>query len=122
MVMIKGNRGASQLSGKFAGNVFSISNGTQYMRAGRRIIRTEPSSNQKIRRSAWNYLQQQVWKKLLTAEHKSEWQTYADNHPKINRIGDSITLTGFSAFMSVNINRRSAGLPVLLQPIDLTYL
>lgn len=81
----------SQASGSIAGLTYSRNRGGQYVRA--RAIPTNPNSPRQadIRNCMANAVTD--WKSL-SAPARTSWETYAQNTPMTNRVGDTIYLTG----------------------------
>jgi hypothetical protein len=50
-----------------------------------------------------------VFWKTLTAAQKTDWQSYANAHPRSNALGETITLTAQAAFVAANVIRQAQG-------------
>ena len=98
-----------QASGSLAGNTFSRNRGGQYIRS--RATPVNPNTAQQIAvRGAFSDLAA-LWSTTLTQAQRDAWNTYAANVPVLNRLGDSIFLTGFNMYLRSNTPRMQAGLP-----------
>ena len=98
----------SQGSGSLAGLTFSRNRGGNYIRA--RALPTNPNSTlQQAIRAAMSQLAV-LWQDTLTAAQRLAWATYGDNVPVINRLGQSINLTGQNWYIGCNSVRIQAGL------------
>ena len=86
----------TQASGSIGGLVGSHNAGGMYFRA--RTIPVNPGSAAQI--AVRNIVAQltAAWTADLTAAQRTAWQTYADNVPTTNRLGDSINIPASSAF------------------------
>jgi len=98
----------AQGSGSMGGLVASHNRFGQYMR--RRAIPVNPSTSfQQAVRLAFMTLAA-AWKNILTAQMRTDWETYAINTPVTNRIGDTVTLTGLNMYIRCNTPRIQIGL------------
>jgi hypothetical protein len=61
----------------------------------------------------------QAWR-LLTDAQRAAWTAYGASHPRIDSLGQSITLTGFMSFVGVNsfLLNTTGGVAVELPPAD----
>jgi len=99
----------AQASGSVAGNTFSHNRGGQYIR--NRSTPTNPNSPAQIVIRTGLADLSQLWSSTLTVAQRAAWDTYAANVPVLNRLGDSIFLTGFNMYIRSNTPRLQAGLP-----------
>lgn len=96
------------MRGKINGNVYSKNKGGAYVRT--RVKPTNPKSEaQASVRQSFTELSQ-AWRGL-TAVQRQSWSQGVANFKKINRVADSITLSGNSLFVSLNRNLADVGLP-----------
>ena len=97
----------SQASGSIAGMTFSHNRGGQYVR--NRSTPTNPDSpaQQAIRAALASAVAQ--WKNLTDANRES-WANYAANTPVVNRLGDSVFLTGQQQWIRTYTVATQAGL------------
>jgi hypothetical protein len=90
-MLVKGSL-VTQMSGSLGGITASRNRGGQYFRA--RALPVNPNSNrQQVMRM---YMDTAVtyWTESLTDIERLSWQTYADNVAMVNRVGDSVFLSG----------------------------
>ena len=98
----------AQASGSVAGNTFSRNRGGQYIR--NRATPINPNTAQQIAvRSAFADLAN-LWSGTLSQGQRDAWNDYAANVPVLNRLGDSIFLTGFNMYIRSNTSRMQAGI------------
>lgn len=94
---------ASLVSGKVGGLVFQKNN---RVRPYRMPLNPRTTAQDVVRgafivaAAAWSALDQAA---------QDAWTTWGQSHPKINRIGDSITMTGKQALIGLNVPRIQAG-------------
>lgn len=101
----------AQPSGSLGGIVFSHNRGGQYMR--NRSIPTNPNSIfQQTVRAAMASLAAR-WTDTLTAVQRLAWDTYAENVPLPNRVGDPINVGGLGMYVRSNVPRIQFGLAVV---------
>lgn len=84
--------------------------------------RKQASTGQRAVRNSFTYCRRIFYSDYMSDGFRDEWLIYAQSHPVLNRIGESITLTGLLQFMKINIPRHLNSLPLLLQPCDLNYI
>lgn len=97
----------TQASGSMGGITASHNRGGQYFRA--RVIPVNPGTEwQAAVRIAMAELSNS-WLEKLTAVQRDAWDTYAENVPVVNRLGEPISLTGFNHFLRSNIARNQGG-------------
>lgn len=95
-----------QLSGSVGGVVAGHNKGGQYLR--NRSIPTNPNSvRQQTARVAFANASIE-WKSLTNAE-RTAWEAYAVGTPIQNRLGETITLSGFNHFLKTNAFRQNCG-------------
>lgn len=110
----------SQGSGSIAGITYSHNRFGNYTRM--RVTPVNPSSTQQqFVRNAFGALAV-IWATTLTTAQRDAWDLYADNVPVLDKLGQSINLTGMNMFIRSNTPRQQlnniAGSVVL--PIVLT--
>lgn len=104
---------AGQISGRLASSVFSHNKGGTYVRNGTIPIKvlTPAALAAKARLQAVS----QAWQALSAAERLS-WLTWAQSNPRVNRLGQSITLPANAAFISLNTRLLQAGASMIDVP------
>jgi hypothetical protein len=99
-----------QLSGSVAGVVAGHNKGGQYLR--NRSIPTNPnSSRQQTVRSAFATAAL-TWGNL-TSGQRAAWEAYASQTPVLNRLGESITVSGFNMFVRTNAYLQGLGIALV---------
>jgi hypothetical protein len=102
-LIVPGGGVAGAPSGKVGGVVFSHNRFGYYLRG--LVIPTNPSSPlQQLRRNTVSSLANH-WYNTLTAAQRDAWSTYAANVPVLNRVGQTIYLTGMNWFTGNNALR-----------------
>lgn len=100
-------------SGSIAGQTASRNRFGQYVRT--RAVPVNPgSTRQTLVRSVFSGCSTN-WAGLTDPEQEA-WQAWSDNHPRIDSLGQAITLTGFQQFVAVNCALLDAGLPAVTAP------
>lgn len=98
----------AQASGSLDGTVFSHNRFGRYTR--NRTIPVDPASaRQQIVRTLFAAYAA-AWSQTLTAAQRTAWNTYAANVPVINKLGDTVYLTGFNMYIGSNTPRSQAGI------------
>ena len=111
MALIKLPEG-QQRSGKQGGMVWSRNRYGTYARD--RAIPTNPNtSRQQTVRNAFKDMANRWWSTVTTAQ-RAQWETYCEAVKYINRLGDSVVLTGMTMYIACNVPRVQAG----LDPVD----
>lgn len=98
----------SKLSGTMGGTVAAHNRGGQYIRALVTPVNPNTSLQQAVRTIFANLAQ--AWS-LLTDIQRQQWDDYGANVPVVNRIGETINLTGFNMYIRSNTPREQVGLP-----------
>ena len=106
MAKIKFGGLISAASGKLAGNVFARNKGGAYIRNWARPTNPQSTDQQAQRTKLAN--KSAAWRNL-TDTQRDAWKTWADDNPVLDRLGNSIKLTGAQAYSRININRDTAG-------------
>lgn len=102
-----------QVSGRLAGSVFSKNRGGQYIRAG--TIPVTSTTSFALAAKARMTSVSQAWQ-LLTEAQRLAWRQWAQTNPVLNRLGQSITLTGHSAYSGINSRLLSLSVPTIDDP------
>jgi hypothetical protein len=87
------------LSGKLNGTVYSHNKGGAYIR--KLGIPTNPTTARQTAMRTLMSTNSRAWNGLTVAQ-RAAWALYAVANPVINRLGDSITLSGIAAFNRIN--------------------
>ena len=98
--------GVSEMRGSIGGTTFSRNSSGAYARN-----RTKPvnprTSKQSYVRSLFAYIAQ-LWR-TLTKDQRNTWISYAPNLSRVNKLGQTVPLTGSQLFQKVNTNLRTTG-------------
>lgn len=97
-----------QLSGSLAGITASHNAGGTYFR--QRSIPVNPSTVfQQAVRNAMGLLASR-WVSVLSVDQRAAWETYSENVPIVDKLGDPINVGGLPMYQRSNVPRRQAGL------------
>jgi len=97
-----------QASGSLRSNTYSHNRFGAYVR--NRTIPVNPNSaRQSTVRTAMQILTN-LWGSTLTAAQRAQWTSYGDEVEVINRLGDTVKLTGLNHYVRSNLPRLIAGL------------
>ncbi len=109
---------ASVISGTVGGNVYAKGRYGSYMRKWTKPVNPNTSGQQDVR--ALMSQANTAWAALTDAV-RADWETYAAAVPWLNRIGETVYLTGKTMFVRTYIARVMAGLTmVTAAPTNLT--
>lgn len=93
--------GITNLSGKAGGSIFSRNRGGQYVKNF--AVPSNPNTMaQQAKRSVFGSLSAS-WRNLASSA-RQDWNSIAKFYPKKNTFGDTIVLSGFGIFQSLNLN------------------
>ena len=110
--------------GLFKGSIASIVSGKigglVYQKNGRirpyRMPLNPRTTLQDVVRGAF-IVSSSLWNTISDPAAQDAWTTWATLHPKLNRLGDSIKMTGKQAMISLNVPRIQAGMdPIIFAP------
>jgi hypothetical protein len=107
-MLIKLGEVVGQASGSLRSSTYSHNRYGAYIRN-----RAVPVNPQSARQSTVRTLMQTLtalWGSTLTAEQRAQWATYGANVAMINRLGETIHLTGLNHYLRSNVPRLVAGL------------
>lgn len=94
-------------SGSLAGQTSSRNRFGQYRRTRAVPVNVNSSAQQATRSNLSS--QAIAWRSLSDVQREA-WTSYAADHPRTNSLGQTITLTGFQMFVSVNSRLLSLGM------------
>lgn len=100
MALIKFGQGIANISGKVGGSVFSHNRFGAYVRNF--AVPVNPNSDRQAAARARVAQLSEYWNTQLTDEQRAAWGVYAANVSVLNRLGDSIYLTGFNHYIRSN--------------------
>ncbi len=119
MAVVKYGGGILDIRGSIGGQVHSKNRYGSYIR--KKTVPVNPrSSAQNAVRAAMAAVTAR-WSAVLTQLQRDAWEVYAAAITVVNKLGESITLTGFNHFVRSNVARRNADQTFLnVAPVDLT--
>jgi hypothetical protein len=110
-MLIRGPLGGGAASGALGAMVASHNKGGQYLRA--RTTPTNPNSSfQQTVRQALGALANR-WENVVDSSQRATWNAYAAAVAMVNRLGDTIHISGFSQFIRSNVSRLQAGMSIV---------
>ena len=102
-----------EMSGSIAGNTWSHNRGGQYVR--QRRTTSNPMTERQTAVRGWLSTASNKWRDLTEAQ-RTAWKNWAAANPVINRLGQSIQLSGHSAYNMLNTRILDRGGAVSTQP------
>lgn len=103
-------------SGSIAGVTASHNRFGQYERSRRTPVQPTLSERQSTAKS--NFAAASSAFAQLTGSQILAWNAYAEDHPVVNALGQSVKLTGHMMFVSINAQRFNVGADQLSDPPD----
>jgi len=111
MALVKYGAGIVDMRGSIGGTTFARNKSGAFARARTKPI--DPSSAfQTAIRSVISQLVGR-WKDTVTAAQRTVWNSYGAAVPMVNRLGETINLTGFNHYIRSNSARQQCGLAVV---------
>lgn len=104
MALVKYGGGIVQMSGSSAGNTYARNRFGNYVRARTKPVNPK-SSRQSGARVAIMFLAEQWRESPMDDAKRIAWQTYANSVNWNNKLGETVTLTGFNMFIRGNAAR-----------------
>lgn len=111
MALLKLGPAVSGISGSIGGTTFSRNRYGNYARARTKPV--NPNSVRQVAVRAAMSLCRVIWFGTLTAAQRAAWALYATNVPMINRLGETINLSGYNQFCRSAAALLNAGLDVV---------
>lgn len=111
MALVKFGGGIIEMRGAIAGTVFSRNSSGNYARAKTTPINPNSEFQQAVR-AAVAFLTDR-WAQTLTANQRAAWNLYAANVTILNRLGESINISGFNHYIRSNSSRKVGGQTVI---------
>jgi hypothetical protein len=103
MASVKFGGGIVGMAGKIAGNVFARNRSGSYVRSWAKPVNTNTEAQTKIR--AVTAALFTLWNSTLTAAQRLAWSQYAAGVTMVNRLGESMNLSGYNQFVRSNACR-----------------
>ena len=115
MALIKYGGGIIQMTGSIAGNVYARNRYGNYARARTKPTNPNTAGQQEVRAAiAWLV---DHWSSTLTPAQRTAWNLYAASVPMLNKLGESMKLSGFNHFCRSNaIRKRNADTVIVAGP------
>lgn len=107
MALIKFGGGVVGMSGSIAGTTFARNRYGSYARARTKPINPNTGFQQNVR-SALSYLTTR-WSQTLTADQRTAWNLYGSSVAMLNKLGETIYLSGFNHYIRSNTWLRTVG-------------
>ena len=98
--------GVSQASGKIGGTVYARNKGGSYSRNF--VVPANPQTAKQSAQRNLLGLKSAAWRALSDVQ-RDAWISWADENPILDRLGNSIILSGAQAYNKINMNRTNAG-------------
>jgi len=106
MALVKYGGGVIQMAGSIAGNTYARNRYGNYVRARTKPTNPNYPGQQEVRAAvAWLV---DHWSQTLTADQRTAWCDYAAKTTRLNRLGESMRLSGFNDFIRSNAIRKRA--------------
>ena len=100
MALVKYGGGIVQMSGSVAGNTFARNRFGNYMRARTKPVNPNSTNQTKVRGIMSNLVEH--WNDTLSQAQRDAWDLYASNVNWVNKLGETVNLTGFNHFIRGN--------------------
>jgi len=104
MALVKFGGGITDMRGSIGGNVYTRNRFGAVCRQNTKPVNPK-TSRQDLARSIMA-LVVSSWNSTASAAQKLAWETYADSISWLNKLGESVNLTGFNHFVRSNCARR----------------
>lgn len=104
MALVKYGGGILQMSGSIGGNTFARNRYGNYVRARTKPTNPNYPGQQEVRAAiAWLV---DAWSQICTPEDRTAWNLYADSLNMLNKLAESMHLSGFNHFIRSNAIRQ----------------
>lgn len=100
MALVKYGGGIAQMSGKLGGNVYARNSGGNYVRTFTSPI--NPNTDRQVLVRAVLAFLTTRWSDTLTEVQRTAWNLYAASVTVLNRLGESIHISGFNHYIRSN--------------------
>jgi hypothetical protein len=114
MALVQFGGGITSMTGSHAGNTFARNRGGAYVKAKRTGVNPR-SPKQSASRTNLGYLAK-VYTHTLTDAQRAQWRTFAATNPVINKVGNTVTLSGQQMFAKLSANIMLTGAPYNASP------
>lgn len=113
MALVSSGPAVGQISGSIGGTVFSRNRYGSYIRNRTKPVVSTTQEAQNAKARLGNISAQ--WQ-ARTSTQRLAWQNWAQENPVVNRLGQSIVLTGHAAYVQINTRIEKAGGTILTDP------
>ncbi len=100
MALVQFGGGVAQIRGRLGGSIFSRNRGGSYVKNFATPTNPNTAAQQAVRNAISTLVVS--WLTVLTQLQRDAWETYAENVPMQNGLGDTIFLTGQQMFLRSN--------------------
>lgn len=100
MALVKFGGGIQEMRGSIGGTVFSRNKGGNYARGKTTPINPNTALQQIVRNTLSNLTTR--WAQTLTAAQRTAWNLYADSVTVLNRLSESVNISGFNHYIRSN--------------------
>jgi len=111
MALVKFGGGIIEMRGSIGGTTFSRNSTGNYARAKTTPINPQTALQQTVR-AAMAFLTDR-WSATLTANQRTAWNLYASSVQVLNRIGESVNISGFNHYIRSNMIRKQYANPLV---------
>ena len=111
MALIKLGGGIVSISGAMGGNVYARNRSGNYIRANTKPINPNTTRQQAVRNAMSDLVNR--WSNVLTAAQRAAWDLYGVNVAVLNRLGESVYLTGQNHYIRSNSALARLGLTIV---------
>ncbi len=111
MALVKFGGGVVQMAGSIAGTTFARNRYGNYARARTKPTNPNTATQQVVRAIVTSLTQR--WSQTLTALQRTAWNLYGSNVNMLNRLGETVQLSGFNHFIRSNSVRQRVGAPLV---------
>ncbi len=119
MASVKFGGGVLDIRGSIGGQVFSKNRFGAYIRKKTVPVNPRSSAQNAIRNIMANVVSR--WSNNLTQLQRDAWEVYAAAITVVNKLGESIFLTGFNHYVRSNVARKNINHAVIdVAPVDLS--
>lgn len=118
-MLVKFGGGILAASGSVGGQTFARNRYGNYVRTKTKPVNPSSDRQQYVRNLVSSMVEH--WGSILTQDQRDAWNTYANAIDWLNKLGETITLSGFNHFIRSNVARVQAGGSVIADgPTELT--
>lgn len=111
MALVQFGGGITKMSGSIAGNTFARNRYGNYVRSRTKPVNPQSARQVKVRAIIAELTAR--WSATLTAVQRTAWGLYASNVAMLNKLGETIHLSGFNHYIRSNTWRLDLGQSVV---------